>query len=82
MHTQRGVSIAELLAVVAIVAILAVGAIQAWNNRNEPTETLKLDEWQCLKTEEREYTYPTLIGKITVMQTGRRDECVLWKRVR
>lgn len=76
----KGFTVIELLIVIAIVGILTAVAIPAWNNRNGPTEVLKTKDWQCLKHEEREYQYPMMVGKVTIMQTGRRQECVQWKR--
>ena len=70
----------EALIVIAIVGILAVIVIQSWNNRNDPKEILNTNDWICLKTEPREYTYPMIVGKVTIMQTGTKDECVQWKR--
>lgn len=77
----HGFTVIELLIVVAILGILAAVIVPAWNSRNDPTETLKTKDWQCLKEEERTYTYPMLAGKVTIMQTGRRMECVEWRRV-
>jgi prepilin-type N-terminal cleavage/methylation domain-containing protein len=77
----HGFTLIELLIVVAILGILAAVIVPAWNSRNDPTETLKTKDWQCLKEEERTYTYPMLAGKVTIMQTGRRMECVEWRRV-
>ena len=77
----HGFTVIELLIVLAILGILAVVIVPAWNGRNDPTETLKTKDWQCLKEEERTYTYPMLVGKVTIMQTGRRMECVEWRRV-
>lgn len=77
----HGFTVIELLIVVAILGILAAVIVPAWNSRNDPTETLKTKDWQCLKEEERTYTYPMLVGKVTIMQTGRRMECVEWRRV-
>lgn len=76
----RGFTIIEFLIVIAIAGILLAIAIPAWNNRNNPTVVLKQNEWQCLKTEEREYQYTMQVGKIATVQTGRREECVQWKR--
>ena len=77
----NGFTVIELLIVVAILGILAAVIVPAWNSRNDPTETLKTKDWQCLKEEERTYTYPMMVGKVTIMQTGRRMECVEWRRV-
>ena len=77
----HGFTVIELLIVVAIIGILAAVIVPAWNSRNDPTETLKTKDWKCLKEEERTYTYPMLVGKVTIMQTGRRMECVEWRRV-
>lgn len=74
------VTVIELLVVVVIIGILAAVATTTRNNWNDPTEVLKTKDWQCLETEEREYTYPIQAGKMTIMQTGRREECILWKR--
>lgn len=76
----KEVTIIELLIVIAIFGILAAVMIPAWKQRNDPTEVLKTQDWQCLKHEEREYTYPMMVGKVTIMQAGRREECVQWKR--
>lgn len=81
MSTSRGFILIELLIVIAIFGILAVLIVPAWTSRNDPTTTLKTKDWQCLKTEERSYIYPMLVGKVTIMQAGRRNECVEWKRV-
>lgn len=77
----QGFTVIELLIVVAILGILAAVIVPAWNSRNDPTETLKTKDWRCLKEEERTYTYPMLVGKVTIMQTGRRMGCVEWRRV-
>ena len=77
----NGFTVIELLIVVAILGILAAVIVPAWNSRNDPTETLKTKDWQCLKEEERTYTYPMMVGKVTIMQTGRWMECVAWRRV-
>jgi hypothetical protein len=80
MNTRRGFTLIELLIIIAIIILLAAVLVSRWNQRDDPTETLKVNEWQCLKTEERSYAYPMLVGKLTVMNTGRRNECVEWKR--
>lgn len=77
----HGFTVIKLLIVVTILGILATVIVPAWNSRNEPTETLKTKDWQCLKEEERTYAYPMLVGKVMIMQTGRRMECVEWRRV-
>ena len=77
----HGFTMIELLIVVTIIGILAVVIVSAWSSRNDPTETLNTKDWQCLKEEVHVYTYPMLIGKVTIMQTGRRMECVEWRRV-
>ncbi len=80
MKILKNFSLVELLLFTAIAGILALVSFSVWSNRNEPTETLRTKDWQCLKTEYRAYTYPMLVGKITTVQTSRREECVLWKR--
>lgn len=77
----RGFTLIELLIVIAIVGILAAVFVPMWANRNDPTETLKKKDWQCLKTEPRRYSYITMVGKVPITNYGTRDECVEWKRV-
>ena len=81
MTSRRGFSLIELMIVVAIVLILAAVSIPVWNGRNDPSATLKTKDWKCLRFEEREYTYPMMVGKVTILQKGHREECVEWKRV-
>jgi prepilin-type N-terminal cleavage/methylation domain-containing protein len=81
MQRQHGFTVIELLIIVAILGILAAVILPRWSGRDNPTETLNTKDWQCLKHEERSYTYPMLVGKVTIMQTGRRMECVEWRRV-
>ncbi len=81
MQRQHGFTVIELLLIVAILGSLAAVILEWWSGRDNPTETLNTKDWQCLKHEERSYTYPMLVGKVTIMQTGRRMECVEWRRV-
>jgi prepilin-type N-terminal cleavage/methylation domain-containing protein len=77
----RGFTLIELLIVIAIVGILAAVFVPMWANRNDPTAVLKTNDWQCLKTEPRRYSYIVMVGKVPVTNYGTRDECVEWKRV-
>ena len=74
---NRDFTLVELLIVLAILGILA-----AVIHGSVSTETVELNtsEWICAKTEQRKYQYPQLIGKITIMQTGIRSECVEWRK--
>jgi prepilin-type N-terminal cleavage/methylation domain-containing protein len=78
---QRGFTVLELLIILAIIGILGALIAAFWQSRNDHVERIDTNEWQCLRTEERDYTYPMLVGKITIMQKGRRVECVEWRRL-
>lgn len=79
-NKQSGSAAGDLLIVIAICGIFAAAALNVGERSNDQTEVLKTKDWQCLKTEDREYTYPTIVGKVMIQQTGTRSECVLWKR--
>lgn len=69
-----------IVALAVIVIMVGLGALLLSDLIGD-TETLKRKDWQCLKHKERSYTYPMLVGKVTIMQTGVRTECVEWRRV-
>lgn len=79
-NKQSGSAAGELLIVIAICGIFAAAVLNISERSNDQTEVLKTKDWQCLKTEDRKFTYPTMMGKVMIMQTGTRSECVLWKR--
>ena len=77
---ERGFTLLDLLIVLAIVWLLAAMVVPAWNAYNANTVILSTDDWRCLQAEEREYSYSTLVGRMPVTRTGRREECVQWRR--
>lgn len=76
---QKGVAFIEVIFVFAVLAALALVAIEV-SHRRKSEEVFKTKDWECIRKEEREYTYPILIGKITILRRGKREECVYWKK--
>jgi prepilin-type N-terminal cleavage/methylation domain-containing protein len=76
-HKPAGFTILELLIVIAICGLIAAVASRYVKHSSI---TLKADEWQCMQTQERDYTESVWTGKMSIERTGRRVECVEWLR--
>ena len=63
-----------------IILALAIAASACTKQASTKTVEIDTSEWICAKTEQRKYQYPQMIGKITIMQTGTRSECVEWRK--
>lgn len=70
---HKGFTVIDALLVLAIILI---PAFLIWYNY---AQTHTHNELACIKQKEREYTYPVMVGKITVILTGKRMECVEWQ---
>lgn len=78
MNKRDGFTLIEVIIFIAIIGVLAAIVLQFWNGHNDQIETLKVKDWQCLKTERRSYPYPTMVGKVPIITHGTREECVEW----
>lgn len=75
---MRGFTFLELLIVIAILAVLSAVAATVLSDKPSDFVVLKRSEWECVASAEREYTYYSLVGKISVQHVGRRMECTSW----
>lgn len=79
MSAQKGLTVIDLALLAAICTVAALIVLN-WIDWSSPTVTLKIKDWDCTRNEERAYQYPMMVGKVTMLQTGRRMECVEWQR--
>ena len=62
--------------------MILILAASAWRVYEHPWERIELnkDEWECVKSEQRTYLQPMMIGNVFVTQSVESVICVEYKR--
>ena len=69
------------LSLVAIIIGILVAIVVAWRYDNQrPLIELKKDDWECVKSEQRQHLQPILVGKMTILQPMIYTVCVQYGR--
>ena len=76
------VAIAAMLATasVALICLMLAVGWAAYTDSQRPTIEIKKDDWECVKSEQRTYSQPMLIGKAIIIMPMLITVCVEYRR--
>mgnify|MGYP001561249828 CR=1 FL=1 len=72
--------VVSLAAAGALLVAIGWGTYSAYIDSQRPTIEIKKDDWECVKSEQRPYSQPMLIGKAIIIMPMLITVCVEYRR--